>query len=101
MTTPSAAGTAATTVAAKARYLYFPGCSLRGTAEEYNDSTQALLEALGLAFEELDDWNCCGATPAHATSRFLAEALPLRNLVNAEKQVEKWGAATDGRPVPS
>jgi len=93
MTTPSSVGTAATTVAAKARYLYFPGCSLHSTAEEYNDSTQALLEALGLAFEELDDWNCCGATPAHATSRFLAEALPLRNLVNAEKQVEKRGAA--------
>jgi len=77
-------------------YLYFPGCSLHSTAEEFNDSAQALLKALGLDYEELDDWNCCGATPAHATSEFLTVALPLRNLVNAEKQVEKWAGAKAG-----
>lgn len=76
-------------------YLYFPGCSLHSTAEEFNDSAQALLKALGLDYEELDDWNCCGATPAHATSEFLTAALPLRNLVNAEKQVEKWARTGD------
>ena len=76
-------------------YLYFPGCSLHSTAQEFNDSAQALLKALGLDYEELDDWNCCGATPAHATSEFLTAALPLRNLVNAEKQVEKWARTGD------
>jgi heterodisulfide reductase subunit B len=81
-------------------YLYYPGCSLHSTAEEFNDSAQALLKALGFDYEELDDWNCCGATPAHATSEFLTAALPLRNLVNAEKQVEKWaGAPGTGDPA--
>ncbi len=81
-------------------YLYYPGCSLHSTAEEFNDSAQALLKALGLDYEELDDWNCCGATPAHATSEFLTAALPLRNLVNAEKQVEKWAGTGDAPTAP-
>jgi heterodisulfide reductase subunit B len=80
-------------------YLYYPGCSLHSTAEEFNDSSQAVLRALGLGYEELDDWNCCGATPAHATSEFLTAALPLRNLINAEKQVEKWSGAAKTAPV--
>ncbi len=84
---PSAAGGAA---ARPVEYLYYPGCSLHSTALEYNESTQALLGALGLTYEELKDWNCCGATPAHATSEFLTAALPLRNLVIAEKQAERW-----------
>ena len=90
--TARAAMAAMTAVAATkpADYLYYPGCSLHSTALEYNESTQALLEALGMTYEELSDWNCCGATPAHATSEFLTAALPLRNLVNAERQIEKW-----------
>lgn len=81
------------------RFLYYPGCSLHSTAEEYNESAQALLGALGLGFEELEDWNCCGATPAHATSEFLTSALPLRNLVIAERQAEKWGEAAAAAPT--
>jgi len=74
-----------------AKYLYYPGCSLHSTAEEFNESAQALLGAMGMEFEELSDWNCCGATPAHAASEFLTGALPLRNLVLAEQQAERWG----------
>ncbi len=83
-----------------AEFLYYPGCSLHSTATEYNDSTQALLGALGVTFEELEDWNCCGATPAHATSEYLMTALPLRNLVIAEKQAERMGAAPVELLVP-
>jgi len=78
------------------RYLYYPGCSLHSTAEEFNESMQALLGALGFAWEELSDWNCCGATPAHAQSEFLGAALPLRNLILAERQAETWDRPTGG-----
>lgn len=81
-------------------YLYYPGCSLHSTAEEFNDSAQALLTILGLDYEEIEDWNCCGATPAHATSEFLTAALPLRNLVNAERQVERWRREAGPKPAP-
>ncbi|WP_366921914.1 CoB--CoM heterodisulfide reductase iron-sulfur subunit B family protein [Metallumcola ferriviriculae] len=68
------------------KYTYYPGCSLHSTAEEYNASSKQVLEKLGIQLEELKDWNCCGATSAHSTSDYLAHALPLRNLVLAEKQ---------------
>lgn len=64
---------------------YYPGCSLHSTAAEYHASTCAVFGALGVELVELDDWNCCGATPAHATNHYLGLALPLRNLVLAER----------------
>jgi Heterodisulfide reductase, subunit B len=67
------------------RLTYYPGCSLDSTAVEYNTSTRAVFEALGVELVELEDWNCCGATPAHATNRYLGLALPLRNLILAER----------------
>ncbi|HUV44437.1 MAG TPA: CoB--CoM heterodisulfide reductase iron-sulfur subunit B family protein [Dehalococcoidales bacterium] len=59
---------------------YYPGCSLHGIAREYNESTEAVSEKLGVNLAELEDWNCCGASSAHATSNELALALPERNL---------------------
>jgi heterodisulfide reductase subunit B len=67
------------------KYLYYPGCSLEGTAAEYNHATRALMEALGDQLQELDDWTCCGATAADAASELLALVLPARNLALAEK----------------
>lgn len=64
---------------------YYPGCSLHGTAEEYDESTQMVCKALGIKLEELEDWSCCGATSAHATNDKLAVALAARNLALAEK----------------
>lgn len=68
---------------------YYPGCSLHGTAEEYDESTQMVCEALGIELEELNDWNCCGATSAHSTNDKLAVALAARNLALAEKANHK------------
>jgi heterodisulfide reductase subunit B len=40
---------------------YYPGCALEGTGHAYNASTRAVGKALGLALDEVRDWNCCGA----------------------------------------
>jgi len=64
---------------------YYPGCSLDGTAREYAESTEAVCEALQITLRELKDWNCCGASSAHATSDTLAIALPARNLQIADE----------------
>ncbi len=70
------------------RYFYYPGCSLEGTAREYDISTRAFLEALGVELVDLPDWTCCGATAAQGVSRLLALALPARNLALAEASGE-------------
>jgi len=67
------------------KYAYFPGCSLHSTAKEYGNTTKETCKHLGIELDEIKDWNCCGATPAHQTNRYLAAALPLRNIAKAEK----------------
>lgn len=63
---------------------FFPGCSSSGTAREYGQSSLAVMAALGHELVEIPDWNCCGATSAHALDENLEYLLPLRNLVLAE-----------------
>ena len=64
----------------------YPGCSLKGSSREYGESVVALARVLGLPLEEIKDWNCCGASSAHAVSKDLALALPARVLSLAAAQ---------------
>lgn len=65
---------------------YYPGCALHGTAREYDESTKAVAGLLGVELLELPDWNCCGASSAHATEEGLATDLACRNLTIARQQ---------------
>jgi heterodisulfide reductase subunit B len=67
------------------RYGYYPGCSLTNTARPYEVSTKAIAGDLGLAFDEVEDWNCCGATEYMALNKTAAYALIGRNLALAEQ----------------
>ena len=64
-------------------YLFYPGCSLEGTARDFHLSTMAVAKALGLELPELPGWICCGSTAAHQTDPLLALALPAKNLAAA------------------
>lgn len=66
------------------KYGYYPGCSLSATGLEMGISTVAVAKKLGLDLVEVPDWNCCGASSAHATDHNLALALPARNAAIAE-----------------
>lgn len=66
-------------------YIYYPGCSLEGTAREYNISTRTAMSAMGAELTELEDWTCCGASAAEATSYLLSMVLSARNLAMGEK----------------
>lgn len=63
---------------------YYPGCSLRGTARDYAASAETVCGLLDVELEELEDWNCCGATAAHSLNRRVAVDLAGRNLAIAE-----------------
>lgn len=67
------------------RYTYYPGCSLAGSARDYSLSVAAVSRSLGLELVELEDWNCCGASSAHALDERLGISLPARNLALAEQ----------------
>jgi heterodisulfide reductase subunit B len=68
------------------RYLYYPGCSVKGTGRAYEDSLLAVFDALGVPLEELEDWNCCGATAYMSIDETQAAALAGRNLAMADQK---------------
>lgn len=65
---------------------YYPGCSQKGTAKEYEKSLKEVLGILNVDIKEIDDWSCCGATSAHVTSHLLSLSLAARNLALAKRQ---------------
>ncbi len=67
------------------RYTYYPGCSLHATGVGYEKSMRAVFEKLGAKLDELDDWNCCGATAYMSVKKTVAYAISARNLALAEK----------------
>jgi heterodisulfide reductase subunit B len=66
-------------------YVYYPGCSLRGNAKHYEESILPVFKEIGMALEELEDWNCCGATAYFSVDDTMAAAICGRNLSIAEK----------------
>ncbi|OQX62950.1 MAG: hypothetical protein B5M56_04485 [Desulfococcus sp. 4484_241] len=67
------------------KYGFFPGCSYKGAAG-YKESTEAVCRVLGIELEEIQDWNCCGATSYWSTESLKAYVLPARIMALAEKQ---------------
>jgi heterodisulfide reductase subunit B len=66
-------------------YLFYPGCSMDASAQEYKGAMLAVFRALGAEVKEIEDWTCCGASVAPVMSDLLGMALPARNLALAEK----------------
>jgi heterodisulfide reductase subunit B2 len=64
----------------------YPGCSLTGSARDYNQSVVELAKAFDVELADIPDWNCCGATAAHNLNKELSLALPARILALAEKE---------------
>lgn len=62
---------------------YYPGCSLEGTALDYDQSVREICRNLDVELVDIPDWNCCGASSAHMTDHEVGMRLPMRNLLLA------------------
>ncbi len=82
----------------KMKLPYYPGCTLKTTAENFDSSTIASAEALGIELVELPRWNCCGTVHALAKDDVMHYLAPIRNLVRVE-QMNEEGAVDDRRVV--
>lgn len=80
-----------------AKIAYYPGCSGMGTSLEYDSSTRAVCQALNIDLVDVEDWSCCGSSPAHTVNHVLSAALSARNLA----QVEGMGLDQITTPCPS
>jgi len=66
------------------KYTYYPGCSVLATAKHYQESIDAIVGPFGIELEELEDWNCCGATAYMSVKELMSFAISARNLALAE-----------------
>ena len=64
---------------------YYPGCVSKSTGKEMDASTRAVCAALGIELEELEDWNCCGAT--HVSNELVATGLAARNMAQTDLDI--------------
>ncbi|MDP6350740.1 MAG: CoB--CoM heterodisulfide reductase iron-sulfur subunit B family protein [Alphaproteobacteria bacterium] len=71
----------------KKRYTYYPGCSSLGSAAHLDKSLRAIAPELDVELEDIEDWNCCGASVGHVEGGALPNmALSGRNLAQAASQ---------------
>ncbi len=66
-------------------YIYYPGCSLKGGSRHYEESLLPVFKEIGMELNEMEDWNCCGATAYFSVDDSMAAAICGRNLSLAEK----------------
>lgn len=64
---------------------YYPGCTLKTMARNFDESTIASVKALGIELVELRRWNCCGTVHALAEDDVMHYLAPIRNLIRVEE----------------
>lgn len=62
-----------------------PGCTLKTTGKNFEDSTLKLLEMLDIKVEELKSWFCCGTTYSLASDNLMNHLAPIRTLIRAKE----------------
>ena len=71
------------------KLLYYPGCTLKTSAKNLEESAFAIMNAFGHELVEMEDWNCCGVVASLSQDDLMKHLAPLRNLIHVEDQGEK------------
>lgn len=73
------------------KFLYFPGCSLKSYAENYEKSALAVAKHLGIELVELPRWNCCGVVYGLSSDSLAHYLGAFRDLIRAQENIDKTG----------
>jgi len=65
---------------------YYPGCTLKTKAKNLEKSALASLDVLGVKYEELPRWNCCGAVYSLADDDLIHIIAPVRDLIRVKER---------------
>ena len=68
---------------------YFPGCTLKTMAKNFEDSALASMSSLGIEMVELPRWNCCGTVYCLTSDDLIHQVAPIRNLIRVKEQKNK------------
>jgi len=69
----------------KMKISYFPGCTLKTMAKNFEDSAIASLSFLGIEMVELPRWNCCGTVYSLTSDDLIHQVAPIRNLIRVKE----------------
>ncbi|MBI4743008.1 MAG: CoB--CoM heterodisulfide reductase iron-sulfur subunit B family protein [Betaproteobacteria bacterium] len=64
---------------------YYPGCTLKNHARNFDATTVASMARLGVEVQELPRWNCCGTVHGLAGDDLIHRAAPLTNLIRVKE----------------
>lgn len=64
---------------------YYPGCTLKNNAKNFEESALCSLNSIGVEVEELPRWNCCGTVFSLATDDLIHHVAPIRNLIRVKE----------------
>lgn len=63
---------------------YYPGCTLKTSAKNFEISAIAAMRELGVDLEEIPRWNCCGTVSPLSDDNLMNHVAPLRNLIRVQ-----------------
>ncbi len=64
---------------------YYPGCTLKTKAKNFEDSAIASMTALGINLKEIPRWNCCGTVYSLADDDLIHQLAPVRDLIRVKE----------------
>jgi heterodisulfide reductase subunit B2 len=65
---------------------YYPGCTLKTRAKNFETSALAVMSVLGVNLIELSRWNCCGTVYSLAEDDLIHHVAAVRNLIRVKQQ---------------
>jgi heterodisulfide reductase subunit B len=64
---------------------YYPGCTMKAHAANFEASLLYSMEQLGIEVEEISRWNCCGTVSSLAEDDAMRQLAPIRNLIRVKE----------------
>ena len=81
------------------RISFFPGCTLRTSAVNFEESALAVAEHMGIEMVEIPRWNCCGTVFSLTSDDLIHHVGPVRILVRAQEIIRESEGLDDHRLV--
>lgn len=70
------------------RIPYYPGCTLKTNAKNFEVSAIESAKILGIELVELPRWNCCGTVFSLTSDDLMHHVAPIRNLIRVQEMNE-------------
>jgi heterodisulfide reductase subunit B2 len=64
---------------------YYPGCTMKNHAANFESSLLFSMKHLGVEVEEIDRWNCCGTVSSLTQDNTMRQLAPVRNMLRVKE----------------